>query len=48
VFPRTQAVINSLSVPYGTKSNVVRASIEVLEELKEILLPEFDEPREAS
>jgi len=40
VFPRTREVINSLSVLYGTKSNVIRACIEVLEELKDILLPD--------
>ncbi len=48
VFPRTREVINSLSVPYGTKSNVIRACIEVLDELRDILIPLPDEPREAS
>lgn len=48
VFPRTRVLIDSLSGLYGTKSNVIRACIEVLDELRDILIPLPDEPREAS
>jgi hypothetical protein len=45
VFPRAHILINSLSVPYETKSNVVRACIPVLEDLSQIF-PYTDEPKE--